>query len=360
MVAECRKGDESENYRDGADSATVYPDESRSEVTDSPKSTITDTSKISVDFGKSPDGMDPSTVTPAGLPSGLGDSPKSILSGIQKISMSSDDSFVATYGYDKEEGWSIQGKEKGEKEKKGAEESPARPSRKRRARPGKLQREEEGAKKHKTVTWAEVTKSLIATITSTDPDTTLSAEDLVNIQDQILELALELPDEKAHLCTVARAGISEGMIIIGFNFKEGVEWFKEVVRTLSPLEEGGPRYCFYEPGTHPFNYFKVIVSHRKAATVEGRFVELIKKFNPALRSGNLKVANVLANTIGKDKTPIVVLSIKADAATTRAIEELKHKVSYGLGTVTFEPKNKAVLEETPEQTEGADVQMKDD
>ena len=86
----------------------------------------------------------------------------------------------------------------------------------------------------------------------------------------------------------------------------------------------------------------------------------MKKFNPALRSGNLKVANVLANTIGKDKTPIVVLSIKADAATTRAIEELKHKVSYGLGTVTFEPKNKAVLEETPEQTEGADVQMKDD
>ena len=55
-----------------------------------------------------------------------------------------------------------------------------------------------------------------------------------------------------------------------------------------------------------------------------------------------------------------MLSIKADAATTEVIEGLKYKVIYGFGTVTFEPKNKAVLEETPEQRDGADVQMKDD
>ena len=184
-------------------------------------------------------------------------------------------------------------------------------------------------------------KNLIGTVVSERSDVELDQQDLLNIQEQMVDWMLEVPDEKAGLYTVSKAGISEGAISIAFDNCEGVAWFLERVRDLKPIKEGGPGYLFFGPGKDPSRLFKVLLSDRRSATEPGRFVEVVKKLNPTLRNGQFKVASVLANKEGEgNKGPVVVLSVKTDRATAETLKSMDFTVKFVLGTIFFEERTK--------------------
>jgi hypothetical protein len=249
------------------------------------------------------------------------------------------------------------GGSKGEKEKskkKGKEELSEKA--RERLRKRKVQKRENASEKKKRtresgVTWADVANDgrLVCHITSEDLEIEMDQDHFNHVQTQWMDLVEQVEDfDVMEKLSTSKAGISDGIINIAFNHKEGVRWFQSKIKEFKPLKEGQPRYEFYENGRKPYYTFTAITTDLTSAESSSRMIRIMKGFNPSLRKGRMAISKV------ETKEKIAVLKVRVGEELLKPLAEMNYQVMFGLGTIELRPNFPA----TPSNSEEVvDVEM---
>ena len=156
-------------------------------------------------------------------------------------------------------------------------------------------------------------------------------EDFTHIQSQVLRKILALPIGESDELMMPKSGIRNGGIQLALETLQGVAWYKEMVPTLQPREEGGPGYRFYGPGQRPFHVYKAFSAETSVSKNKEDVRGILLRCNKILRQGFLSV-----NIMNVTKTS-VALRIKVGEDLVAPLSEVGNTVYYGMGTLNLIP-----------------------
>ena len=145
--------------------------------------------------------------------------------------------------------------------------------------------------------------------------------------------------------SVDRIGKSGKHIRVRLITNEGIEWWRNFVNSVPPIDEGsaqrGHRYRFFAPGESMFTYFRVWLTDGTVGDEEigQAYLEReIARGNPQLRGVAWKV-----KVVGSDGGKVVVKLALPSASAYSLVESMEYRLRYGMDKLEIVPTTRSSI-----------------